>query len=738
MRSQREGVAMKKKTRLSEIFDRSVSFKDNVRLQKLVLVAVLFLTVYLILIFVSMPARLDVAVGRPSPRTIYAPRDAEDSYATEQLREEAARNVSDVYDYDPLVLEGALAEIDYFFDQVVEINRMIDELETVDEETNDLNDEPETEDNETDDINDELETEDIIEMFQDLLPEELSDDTLASLLTNEENLRDLQERLNNSVKEVFEGGIRENEEESARRRLTQEIALYPSSASLKRVAEALVEPLVEVNEFYNEEATEEKKELAREEVEPVIILRNTLIVSEGEPVTEHQYSQLEDLGLIRGQRADYPAYTGLLLLLLIVFVLVGIYMSIFVKEVFSSPRLLLLLGIVVVITLIFCVAANYFSGYLIPVAIGVILITVLFGYKLALIINLVLALAVGLITGGDFSFMTVALTGGLVSIYAVTRLSQRSDLARAGFFVAVTNAVVIISSYLYFGNVSLEYDSLINFSYSMMAGIGNGIFSSVVAIGLLPYLESFFGVTTAITLLELSNPNHPLLKEMLLKAPGTYYHSMMVSNLAESAAEKVNADALLTRVGAYYHDIGKLKRPYFFSENQLSGDNPHTKLTPNLSSLVIGAHPKDGVDIGKKKRLPEPILEIVGQHHGTSMVSFFYQKALESGNREEISSDKFRYEGPKPQSKEAAIVMLADAVEAGVRSLSKPSSSRVETMARRMIKDKLEDGQLDQSDLTLKELDQIAESFIYIMSGIYHQRVEYPEKTLKAELESGA
>ncbi len=701
---------MKKKTRLGEIFNRSVAFKDNVRLQKLVLVAALFLTVYLIMLVVSMPARLDVSVGRPSPQTIYAPRDAEDTYATERLREEAARNVSEVYDYDPLVLEGALAEINYFFDEVVEIKNK----------------------------NEELETEDKIEMIQGLLPEELSDDTVASLLTTEDNLRDLQERLNNSVREVFEAGIRENEEEAAKRELAREIALYPSSANLKRVAEVLVEPLVEVNMFYNEEATEAKREAAREEVDPVIILRNTLIVSEGELVTEHQYSQLEDMGLIRGQRADYSAYIGLFLFLVILFVVAGIYISIFAKEVFASPRLLSLLGIVFVITLIFCVAANYFSGYLIPVAIGVILTTVMFGYKLALIINFALILAVGLISGGDFSFMAVALTGGLVSIYAVTRLSQRSDLARAGFFVAVTNAVVITSAYLYFGNVSFEYDSLLNFSYSIMAGIGNGIFSSVVAIGLLPYLENFFGVTTAITLLELSNPNHPLLKEMLLKAPGTYYHSMMVSNLAESAAETVNADALLTRVGAYYHDIGKLKRPYFFSENQLSGDNPHTRLTPNLSSLIISAHPKDGLEIGRKYRLPDPILDIIVQHHGTSMVSFFYQKALENECREEVSSDKFRYEGPKPQSKEAAIVMLADAVEAGVRSLSKPSSSRVESMARRMIKDKLEDGQLDQSDLTLKELDQIAESFIYIMSGIYHRRIEYPEKTLKAELEKRA
>ncbi|MCJ7806705.1 MAG: HDIG domain-containing protein, partial [Clostridia bacterium] len=426
---------------------------------------------------------------------------------------------------------------------------------------------------------------------------------------------------------------------------------------------------------------------------------------------------------------------GLFFLLVIVFILIGVYMSIFVTNVFTNPSLLLLMGIVIIITLILSVAATYFSSYLMPVAMGIILLTVLFGYKLAVIINLVLALMVGLITGGDFSFILVALLGGLVSIYAVTRLSQRSDLARAGFYVAITNAAVILSAYLFFGNVSLEYDSLVSLGYSMVAGIGNGILSAVVAIGLLPFLESIFGVTTAITLLELSNPNHPLLRKMLLKAPGTYYHSMMVSNLAETAAEAVNADALLTRVGAYYHDIGKLKRPYFFSENQLSGENPHSKLSPNLSALIIGVHPKDGGELGRKHRLPEAIVDIAVQHHGNSMISFFYQLALENDCRENVSADMFRYEGPKPQTKEATIIMLADAVEAGIRSLSKPSGNRVETMIRRMIKEKLDDGQLDQCDLTLKEIDQIAEAFIYIMSGIYHSRIEYPEKDLKAELE---
>ncbi|MDW7729173.1 MAG: HDIG domain-containing protein [Bacillota bacterium] len=698
---------MKKRIIPADLFSRSISFRENKRLQKLLLVVALFATIYGLLAIVSMPARFDINVGRPSPRTVYAPRDAVDEFATERLREQAATAVPEVYDYDPSVLENALARIGTFFDTVLEVND-----------------------------NDELELDEKIELLKALIPDELPSTTVTALLTDSMTIRDLQGRLNNSVSEIFEQGIREEEEDLARRRLTQEIALYPFSADLKRVSESYVRTLVEQNMTHNIQATEDNRELARSQVEPVIILRNTLIVSEGEPVTEQQMAQLTELGLIRGQQADYAGYLGLFLLLMVVFIIVGIYMSVFVNHVYNNPNLMLLMGLIFIVTLILTIATTYFSGYLIPVATGVILITVIFGYKLALIINMALALMVGLITGGEFPYILIALLGGLVSIYAVTRLSQRSDLARAGFYVAATNSGVILAIYLFLGNVNLEYNSLVSLGYSLLAGIGNGIFSSVVAIGLLPFLESLFGVTTAITLLELSNPNHPLLKELLMKAPGTYYHSMMVSNLAESAAESVQADALLTRVGAYYHDIGKLKRPYFFSENQLSGENPHMKLSPNLSALIIGSHPKDGVELGQKHRLPEVILDIAIQHHGTSMISFFYQKAVENNScREEVSADKFRYEGPKPQTKEAAIIMLADAVEAGVRSLSKPTSSRVEAMIKRMIKEKLDDGQLDQSDLTLKELDRIADSFVYIMSGIYHSRIEYPEKDLKAELE---
>lgn len=701
-----EGIEMKKTIIPADLFNRSIAFRDNRRLQKLVLVVTLFLAIYVILIIFSMPARFDLSLGRPSSRTIFAPRDVIDEYTTNQLREQAAQMVPEAYDYDPLILERALNELTRFFDRAIEIQ-----------------------------ANEELERPDQLESLQLLIPEEMPLSTISALLTDSATIRDLQGRLNNSVSEIFENGIREGEDDLIRRRLNQEIALFPFSADLKRIAEVVIKPLVEQNMTLNTQVTEDNREQARRQIEPVIILRGTLIVSEGEPVTEQQLLLMEDLGLIRGQQADYAGYIGLFLLLVILFIVVGIYMSIFVPEVYSSPNLMLLMGLIFIITLMLAVATTYFSGYLIPVATGAILITVFFGYKLALIVNMTLALMVGLITGGDYTFVMIALLGGLVSIYAVTRLSQRSDLARAGFYVALVNAVLIVSSYLFAGNVSLEVESLRGFGYDLVAGIGNGIFSSVVAIGLLPFLESLFNVTTAITLLELSNPNHPLLREMLMKAPGTYYHSMMVSNLAETAAERVNADSLLARVGAYYHDIGKLKRPFFFSENQLSGENPHAKLSPNLSALIIGSHPKDGIELGRKHRLPEVILEIALQHHGTGMISFFYMQALENNERNDVVADNFRYEGPKPQSKEAAIIMLADAIEAGVRSLSDATGNKVEQMIRKMIREKVEDGQLDQCDLTLNDIEKITQAFIYIMSGIYHSRIEYPEKDLRAEIE---
>jgi cyclic-di-AMP phosphodiesterase PgpH len=384
------------------------------------------------------------------------------------------------------------------------------------------------------------------------------------------------------------------------------------------------------------------------------------------------------------------------------------------------------------LTLLFSVAGNFFSGFLIPVAMGIMLISVLFNHRLALLTTIVFGLIVGLVTGGDFRFILIALLGGLVAIYGVYKVNRRDDLAKAGLYVAALNAVAIVGIFLFTGAVRLEYDFLRDFSIGILSGVGNGIFSAVMAIGLLPYLETGFGLTTSVTLLELANPNQNLLKRLLREAPGTYHHSIIVANLAEAAAESVGADPLLARVGSYYHDIGKLKRPYFFCENQIAQTNPHERISANLSKLIITSHTKDGAEIARKDKLPQVIVDIIQQHHGTSLMTFFYMRAAENcTDRDKVEESSFRYEGPKPHSKEAAIVMLADSVEAAVRSMVKPSAGKVEGMVRKIVKEKLNEGQLDQSNLTLGEVDCIIDTFIHILSGIFHTRIEYPEKELK-------
>lgn len=262
-------------------------------------------------------------------------------------------------------------------------------------------------------------------------------------------------------------------------------------------------------------------------------------------------------------------------------------------------------------------------------------------------------------------------------------------------------------------------------------GALNGIFCAVLTVGSLPLWESVFGVVTPLKLLELSNPNHPLLKKLLIEAPGTYHHSIIVGNLSEAAANAVGANSLLARTGAFYHDIGKTSRPYFFKENQLTSENPHDKISPSLSSLIITNHVKDGLELAKKHKLPGEITAFINEHHGNTLVAYFYHKALNGENGEKVDEESFRYKGKKPQTKETAIVMLADSVEAAVRSLSAPNRDKIQKMIEKIIKDKLEDGQLEDCDLTLKELESIKQAFINVILGIFHERIEYPDLDMK-------
>jgi putative nucleotidyltransferase with HDIG domain len=238
-------------------------------------------------------------------------------------------------------------------------------------------------------------------------------------------------------------------------------------------------------------------------------------------------------------------------------------------------------------------------------------------------------------------------------------------------------------------------------------------------------------VITAMKLIELSNPNQPLLRKLLVEAPGTYHHSIMVGNLAEAATEAVGGNSLLARVGAYYHDIGKTKRPYFFVDNQFGAENPPDRLSPALSALIIASHVKDGLELAHEHKLPEAISQFIREHHGTTVIRYFYRKAVEMDTGDGVDETDFRYDGPKPQTKETAIVMLADASEATTRTLKNPTPQTIEQVVRRLIKERLEDGQLDEANLTLKDLDVIAQTFTRVLTGVFHQRIEYPERVLK-------
>jgi len=347
----------------------------------------------------------------------------------------------------------------------------------------------------------------------------------------------------------------------------------------------------------------------------------------------------------------------------------------------------------------------------------------LFGnYEVAIFINLLLSMLVGLLVN-SFSKVFLLSISRLVCLILFSKQKKRPQIIKAALVAGVLQ--ILLNSSLN----SLDIKNLEILKKCVLSDLGNSVFSFIFVLGVLPLLENFFGVVTNIRLLELSDTNHPLLKKLNLEAPGTYLHSLIVANLAESAAENIGANSLLARVGAYFHDIGKISKAEYFVENQLYRKDRHKALTPTMSKLVIINHVKEGVELARKYRLPQPVIDFISQHHGTSLISYFYHQAtkdLTEKEKEEMK-DEFRYPGPKPQTKETAIVLLADSIEAASRVLEEPTPSRIRELVKEIIRVKLEDGQLDESGLSLKELEKIEEVFIRLLTALFHARIEYPK-----------
>lgn len=391
----------------------------------------------------------------------------------------------------------------------------------------------------------------------------------------------------------------------------------------------------------------------------------------------------------------------------------------------SDTRRQLALFFLIVFGYVIAYATVYYaelSPYWIPASTVPILTILLYSQpELALFTAIAMSIIVGLISGGDFVLATIFLMGGIAGICASWQARRRSQIVWTGFLVGLVQFFTLA----FFNNFRTLEPMVRNAGFTLAV---NGLISSGIVMSLLWFFESLFKVVTNISLLELSDMNHPLIKRMILEAPGTYHHSLIVGNLSEAAAQAIGANALLARVGSYYHDIGKIEKANYFSENQ-KGDSAHRVLSASMSKLVIMNHVKDGMELAKRYHLKPAIIDFITQHHGKSLVYFFYRRALEQGvDDQEIKEEPFRYSGPKPQSKETAIVLLADSVEAATRSIENPTPSRTEEVVRKMINNKFIDSQLDECDLTLKDLEIISEIFIHILSGIYHTRVEYPDQ----------
>jgi putative nucleotidyltransferase with HDIG domain len=469
-------------------------------------------------------------------------------------------------------------------------------------------------------------------------------------------------------------------------------------------------------------ATQSLRRRAMDAVETVRgrVLRGEIIVRRGEVLTPAHLQKLAAVGLV-SEPFSWLRVGGMALLSLLLMLVTGAYLTQYQPEIWSKNQLLLVWSLAVVLTVALArIMVVRFNPYLLPSAAGIMVIAVLLRPRLALYTTAVLSLLVAVIAGGDVRLGLVTFIGSTVGVYAIKRMHHRTDLIVAGLRVGVANALTVVAIGL-IDRLPLYPHVLRDTAY----GLTSGVMVGVIAIGVLPYMEHLFGLVTPIKLLELSSPSHPLLRRLQMEAPGTYHHSIVVANLAEAAADAIGADSLLVRVGAYYHDIGKVRRPVFFVENQVGVENPHEKMAPSLSALTVLAHVRDGVEYAREQRLPEAIIRFIPEHHGTSLITYFYHQALERGDA--VNEEVFRYEGPRPQSRETAILMLADAVEGAVRAMPRPTPDRIEQIVRRIIRDRLEDGQLDECDLTFRDLDMIRQTFTRLLASMFHPRVEYPD-----------
>lgn len=562
------------------------------------------------------------------------------------------------------------------------------------------------------------------------------------------------------TRELTRGGVRGRESTIAVRDLHDigrvedlPIVRMPLSRTFtstdQRLFEEFVRALVTPNVTLNMQETETRRQKARDEVLPheISVDKNQVIVPDGAVVQPIHVTLLNEIENQRSSRnRNFIALVSSVMFVVMLLVFSSYLRRFTLNRVRISPTEVTLMGLVtlmvVALTKFFLFLTNTaFSMrfgtaipesaflYAAPVASGTMLVGLLItSGEVVWIYSLFIAVVLGIMADMKLGFMLTTVIGSLAAARGVYGCKTRNDVYAAGLRTGMVNAlmVLLVVTVQYYGNETF----MRQLAWTVPAGFLSGLLSSAVAMFIVTPLEKIFNVTTDVGLLELSNLNHPLLREMIVKAPGTYHHSLVVGSMVEAAADAIGANPLLAKVMSYYHDIGKIEHAQYFIENQKSGQNPHDQLSPHMSKTILVAHVKDGVELGMKYKLGKPIIDGIVQHHGTTLIAFFYNRALEmqDADIDSVREEDFRYPGPKPQFREAALIMLADSIEAASRSLDEPTPVRLQNIVKNIIQRKFMDGQLDECNLTLKDLTTIEEAFIKILHGIYHSRIDYPRR----------
>ncbi|MFO7633487.1 MAG: HDIG domain-containing protein [Caldilinea sp.] len=678
------------------------------RLSEYAVPLLMFLSLSIVLIALlawQLPygSRLMLLADEIAPFTVVSPQriSFESQVLTERARERAAQQVSDQFDVEEAVVRRQqVAVAREAVAQVAEI-RQHDE-DTLVQQTNDL-------------------------MAIEALGIDAETAVLILSLSDEQWAQTARE-VPVTLDRAMRVEIRESTIGQARRNVPSVISGTLDDATSDVVIQ-LVRNLISPNSFLNAERTETMRNEAREGVPPqfVTLIEGETVIRSGDRATAEQAEKLAALSQLQSEWDFWTVAGSTLFALLLLAVTIGALARVR-RQLLSDPRRQALL---LVITVIWLLAAKSMMvnhpwlPFLFPLAAYGILVSVFCDLRVAQVLITMFALVLLYMLPTNAAMVIYQTLGAIVAVLIVGRAERLNSFLWAGVVVSLTNLAVMAAMFAPFRN----YSSTMIVEMVLVVSI-NGVLTAAIALIGYFVLGNLFGITTPLQLTELSRPTHPLLRQVLLKASGTYHHTILVSNLAERAAAVVGADALLVRVGAYYHDIGKTVRPYFFAENIMDGSSPHEKLDPLTSAQIIISHVKDGVDLAQKYKLPDRIQDFIREHHGRSLVKYFYLLAQrQNEDAAEIDEADFRYPGPNPRSRETAILMLADTCEAAVRAMRPASREELELLVNRLINERVANGELDESDLTFKELQIVKDVFLQVLQGVHHPRVKYPEST---------